>query len=329
MNFDLRQGDACAELARLPAQSVHCVVTSPPYWGLRDYGVAGQIGLEATPEDYLERMGAVFAEVWRVLRDDGTLWVNMGDSYAGSWGSQGRQGNSGQMADRSVVVARISRNQVHASQKRQSRTGSIQSVLPIKPKDIMGMPWRLAFALQAAGWYLRADCIWHKPNPMPESVTDRPTKSHEYVFLLSKAPRYFYDAASIAEQSVTNDPRQPYGSLGAWQIDGRPVEKRNGGKVRASVTETRNLRTVWTIATQAFPETHFATFPLALAERCIKAGCPHGGTVLDPFAGACTTAVAALKLGRAFIGIELSAEYCKMGRRRVMNECGLLTLPNG
>ena len=267
-------GDCLEILPGLEAESVQCVVTSPPYWGLRDYGVAGQMGLEATPDEYVAKMVAVFREVRRVLRDDGTLWLNLGDSFNG--------------------------------------------------KQLVGMPWRLAFALQADGWYLRSDIIWAKPNPMPESVTDRPTKSHEYVFLLSKSARYYYDQEAISEPTdgrswhdVTGPPR--VGVPGQTKQDGhgRRHAGFNGRYFSGPPPSTRNARSVWAIATQPFPGAHFATFPEALARRCVLAGCPEGGVVLDPFAGSGTVGVVCKATGRDFLGIELSPKYVAMAERRI------------
>lgn len=300
MSIDIRIGDCRDILKTMPDASVHCVVTSPPYFGLRDYGVDGQIGLEASPDAFVAEMVAVFREVRRVLRDDGTLWLNLGDSYAndGKWGgsSGGKHvpalhGNSG-----------IGRGKV--------TTG-------LKPKDLVGIPWRVAFALQADGWYLRQDIIWHKPNPMPESVTDRCTKAHEYVFLMSKSARYFYDAAAIAEEGVI--PAGTKAAKGSAErfntpgVNSRPPEY----KIYDGM---RNARSVWTIATQPFKGAHFATFPPELAERCIKAGCPSGGTVLDPFGGAGTTGLVADRLGRNAILIELNPEYAALAERRIVGD---------
>lgn len=326
MTTRIIQGDCLAALATLPDQSVHCCVTSPPYWGLRDYGVAGQIGREPTIGEYVEKMVAVFREVWRVLRDDGTLWLNLGDSYAGG----GRGGNPDDSPFR----------------KQATNVGSLvlPSAIPagLKPKDLCGIPWRVAFALQAGGWYLRQDIIWSKPNPMPESVRDRCTKAHEYIFLLSKQERYFYDADAIKEDSVTDDPRRPYGSPGANALDGRESPQGNGkprapanvkrggfdGKTSAmegreafrAFTGTRNKRSVWTVTTQPFKEAHFATFPPSLIEPCILAGCPVGGTVLDPFGGAGTTGLVADRLQRDAILIELNPAYADMARARIIGD---------
>ena len=371
--------DVLDGLAQLPDGSVHCCVTSPPYWGLRDYGTDGQLGLEPTPEAYVENMVKVFREVRRVLRDDGTCFLNLGDSYNSGLGAKGQ-------ADGGVMLGNANR-----------------PIAPgLKPKDLCGIPWRVAFALQADGWWLRSDIIWAKPNPMPESVTDRPTKAHEYIFLLTKSARYFYDADAVAEPvaeflSTTGKPvpRRKYGGV-------MPSEARGGvyhmgqqsGQAPTPDAEKagRNRRTVWTIATKPYPEAHFAVFPPELPEICIKAGtsekgcCPECGapwertwehgrvvstgggegrelsgvcsvnnrgdsnvgkftarehkttgwqptceheakpepcTVLDPFAGAGTTLMVALRLGRDAIGIELSPTYAEMARQRIDRDCPL------
>ena len=302
MTATVHTGEALAVLRSLPDESVHCCVTSPPYWGLRDYGVDGQIGLEETPAEFLARLVAVFDEVRRVLRDDGVCWVNMGDSYATHAGQQG----NGQMRGRGVTGARIGRT---------SDRG-----LGFKPKDLIGMPWRLAFALQEAGWWLRSDCIWSKPNPMPESVTDRPTKAHEYVFLLTKSARYWWDAEAVKEPATG---QAPGNTSPQKHDDGQKRNRTKAGLARVQATDARNLRTVWTIATQPFHGAHFATFPEALAERCILAGCPDGGTVLDPFTGSGTTGVVAVRHGRSFVGCELNPDYADMARRRVTSEAPL------
>jgi len=271
--------DVLDGLAELPDGSVHCCVTSPPYWGLRDYGTDGQLGLESTPEEYVENMVKVFREVRRVLRDDGTLWLNLGDSYYNY-----RPMKKG---DNRAHAFGTERDCFRGLPDDNSGTKRGRVVAGLKEKDLVGIPWRVAFALQADGWWLRSDIIWAKPNPMPESVRDRPTKAHEYIFLLTKAERYFYDADAVAE----------------------PSTGQNG---------TRNRRTVWTITTKPYPEAHFAVFPPELPEICIKAGCPEGGTVLDPFAGAGTTLMVALRLGRKSIGIEINGEYAKLSMKRIV-----------
>ncbi len=261
MSVRILVGDVREKLAELPDASVHCVVTSPPYFGLRDYGMAGQIGLEETPAAFVAAMVGVFREVRRVLRDDGTCWLNLGDSYAGSWGGQGHRVTDSDDAS-------WHGSQIKNHPKRASGTGSIRQP-GLKPKDLIGIPWRVAFALQADGWYLRQDIIWHKPNPMPESVTDRCTKAHEYLFLLSKSARYHYDAEAIAE---------PHGGTERPNFDGKSGILPKGSyeqKDRCGNSgDTRNRRSVWTVATQPFSEAHFATFPPDLIEPCIKAGCP-------------------------------------------------------
>jgi DNA modification methylase len=307
-------GDALEQLRLLPDESVHCCVTSPPYWGLRDYGVGGQLGLEATPEEYIAKMVEVFREVRRVLRSDGTLWLNIGDSYAGSWGAQGRQGATGEMAGRSVAAARersiISAAQIAAHPQTTSNTGSIPAGSGLKPKDLVGIPWMLAFALRADGWYLRQDIIWHKPNPMPESVRDRCTKAHEYIFLLAKSERYYYDNEAIAENTESVCTRKRSSAF----------RQQDENAEQMLTTIGRNKRSVWTVTTQPFKEAHFATFPPALIEPCIKAGCPVDGTVLDPFGGAGTTGLVSDRLQRNAILIELNPAYATIAKNRITDD---------
>ncbi|WP_144933977.1 site-specific DNA-methyltransferase [Pseudomonas alabamensis] len=307
-------GDCIDMMRTLPDQSVHTCITSPPYFGLRDYGVDGQIGLEASPREFIDNLVAVFREVRRVLRDDGTAWVNMGDSYAGSWGAQGRPQGKGQMSGRSVTSAR----QINAHPVLQSGTGVRGSEMGMKPKDLMGIPWRLAFALQDDGWYLRQDIIWHKPNPMPESVRDRCTKAHEYVFLLSKSRQYYFDQASIAEDAI--EPRDPGNVSPVESLPGeRPTENSNirGSLHKIGARPTRNKRSVWSVATHSFKGAHFATFPPDLVRPCVLAGAPRGGLVLDPFGGAGTTALVAMQEGRRSVICELNPEYAALARRRL------------
>jgi DNA modification methylase len=301
MSYEILHGGALDKLWTMPDESVHCCVTSPPYWGLRDYGVEGQIGLEKTPELYTARLVEVFAEVRRVLRADGTCWVNLGDSYNAHPGQRKTTDKAGvkQISDAGSIGA-ASRN-----------------VESLKPKDLVGIPWRVAFALQADGWYLRSDIIWSKPNPMPESVTDRPTKAHEYLFLLTKSERYFYDAEAIKEPA--SDTGRVNGRDGREEdADARPPgsNPRTLKRLDYSIMG-RNKRSVWTVATQGFPEAHFATFPGKLIEPCILAGCPDGGTVLDPFNGSGTTGIVALRHRRNYIGIELKPEYVVMTEQRL------------
>lgn len=281
----------------LADQSVHCCVTSPPYWGLRDYGTNGQIGLERTPEEYVEKMVSVFREVKRVLRDDGTLWLNIGDSYAndGKWGGE----TGGKPA--------------YLDNNNRKRVGREKRFTGLKPKDLVGIPWLLAFALRADGWYLRSDIIWFKPNPMPESVTDRPTKAHEYIFLLAKNERYFYDADLIAE------PANGWNGSSFTSAQDEATKKNLGRGPRVETTK-RNKRTVWEVTSQPFPEAHFATFPEELIKPCILAGCPPGGTVLDPFIGSGTTALVARNLQCNAIGIELNPAYIEIAKRRLSQE---------
>jgi DNA modification methylase len=299
-------GDCRKTLKTLEPESVHCVVTSPPYWGLRDYQCDGQLGLEATPEEHVAVMVDVFREVRRVLRKDGTCWVNYGDCYAGGHSGRNDSGREIQRADGSVGKT---------TQKHDGVTIN-RPLAGLKPKDLVGMPWRVAFALQADGWWLRSDIIWHKPNPMPESVTDRPTKAHEYVFLLTKAARYYYDADAVREAAI-------HGEKFHGAYDHRPdgLNRRNGRHGQDNTTQSRNLRTVWTIPTHAFPGAHFATFPPKLVEPCVKAGCPEGGTVLDPFGGAGTVGLVADRLQRDAVLCELNEEYAEMARKRIEGAC--------
>ncbi|WP_220816201.1 DNA-methyltransferase [Pseudomonas paralcaligenes] len=333
-------GDCLQLLRGLPDRSVHCCVTSPPYFGLRDYGVEGQIGLEETPAEFIARLVDVFREVRRVLRDDGTCWVNMGDSYAGSWGAQGHGPSN---------TAAMSRHQVANHPKRAQQTGKSRAA-GMKPKDLYGMPWRLAFALQDDGWYLRQDIIWHKPNPMPESTRDRCTKAHEYLFLLSKSRKYYFDQAAIAEPlAPASAERLAQESWEQQQGSDRVPGKTNGtmkavgGSRRNSFArETkysagehgqkgqhrpdrpdidysgkRNKRSVWSVATVGFKGAHFATFPPDLIRPCILAGAPRGGLVLDPFGGAATTALVAMQEGRRSLLLELNPEYAAIGQARL------------
>jgi len=316
--FRIHVGD-CRELLRaMPEASAQTCVTSPPYFGLRDYGVEGQCGLEDTPAAFVENLVAVFREVRRVLREDGTLWLNLGDSYAGDGGVGGHQGD---------MMGRK-----HGAALRARRPGFGDS----KPKDLLGIPWRVALALQTDGWYLRQDIIWHKPNPMPESVTDRCTKSHEYLFLLSKNGRYYFNSEAMQEPAVgktTHDVTgQGYAAPGQAPHTGarksgnkarkpRPgAPEAHGGAQAGSVPWegfTRNKRSVWTVATQPFKGAHFATYPPALIEPCVLAGSRPGDVVLDPFGGAGTTALVAAKHGRVGVLCELNPEYVDIAERRI------------
>jgi DNA modification methylase len=329
--------DVLKGLKKLADNSVHCVVTSPPYWGLRDYNHAGQIGLEKNPGEYVEKMIRVFSEVRRALRPDGTLWLNMGDCY----NSKTNQKGISFRRDRKAVLP----NKAKRMSRGSGRWGGGSSHVPnLKTKDLIGMPWRLAFALQEDGWYLRADIIWAKPNPMPESVTDRPTKSHEYIFMMTKSAQYFYDAEAIKEDVTGNahsrgnginpKARIPSGwDTGPGQhndkqgrYENKKVKVKQNESFSGSIkdlVQKRNKRSVWHILTQAYPQAHFATFPEELPEICIKAGCPTDGVVLDPFCGSGTTGEVAVKLGRKFIGIDLNKNYLELARQRTRQRIGI------
>ena len=351
---DFIQGGALSELQRLPDNFVDCCVTSPPYFGLRDYNHPDQIGTEETPEQFVASLCKIFKEVHRVLKKEGTLWLNLGDSYNGS-----RKG----IGDKTITKQATnvgSRN----GERRATRCDYL------KPKDLIGIPWMVAFALRSSGWYLRQDIIWSKPNPMPESITDRCTKSHEYIFLLSKSKKYYYDYESIKTKAApatkarlsqnvdaqlgsdrvpgkSNGPMKAVGrknlpegqaNLGAYRDEIRrsgnkkrvPSSERgcppsNGKKQSASVPwegYTANKRSVWTVTTKPFKEAHFATFPEELIIDCIKAGCPPDGIVLDPFSGAGTTALVARKLNRNFIAIELNPQYINIAKKRLHDQLG-------
>lgn len=333
MDYRIIEGDCIEGMRRLKDKSVNCVVTSPPYFGLRDYGHDEQIGLEASPEEFVAKLVEVFREVRRVLRDDGTVWLNLGDSYA----------NGG-------------RTKRDADDKLLERGMNTRPNDGAKPKDLLGIPWRVAFALQADGWYLRQDIIWHKPNPMPESVRDRCTKAHEYIFLLSKSQKYYFDSGAMQEPAVgglAGNTRPTKGGrayengalehrtaagLHKWaerQRSKRDSFKRDGSKREQTIpgqsagthrpdrkeseydVETRNKRSVWTVATRPYKGAHFATFPPDLIRPCILAGCPEDGTVLDPFGGSGTTALVALEEGRKAVLCELNPDYITLTHKRL------------
>ena len=348
-------GDVFEKLRGLPSDSMHCVVTSPPYWGLRDYGVAGQIGLERTLGAHLETMVAVFGEIRRVLRPDGTCWINYGDSYAtrpngrGAAAAKAAGGDDRTFRDKPFST-------VGPVCDRDGR-GTITAGGTLKAKDLCMIPNRLAIALQDDGWWVRSEIIWAKPNPMPESVTDRPANSHEKIFLLTKSSRYFYDAEAVRETAKTDwrtrtdgfRSKNVYTSVYNAKLTNVPGnhakpearnkkdKQRGHGRRHAGFEERwdqmtkaeqqingRNLRNVWTVATKPFRDAHFATMPPALVETCVKAGCPAGGVVLDPFAGAGTTGLVADRLGWDCVLIELNPAYAEIARRRIAADQGAL-----
>jgi site-specific DNA-methyltransferase (adenine-specific) len=296
-------GDALSSLKGLPDGGVRTCVTSPPYWGLRDYGNDDQIGLEASPSDFVESLCQVFDEVWRVLADDGTVWVNLGDSYAGA--SLSRASNNGRAGYGNPREGTF------------SRLGD-----GLKHKDLVGIPWRFAFAMQERGWYLRQDIIWAKPNPMPESVTDRCTKSHEYIFLFSKQPKYFFDGEAIKEKASTEPVSRDKNAEG-YQADYAGGDRFSAGARVYGADGMRNKRSVWNVGVASFKDAHFAVYPPALIEPCIKAGSAEGDTVLDPFSGSGTTGEVALKLGRNYIGCELNPDYARLSEKRITEALGM------
>ena len=307
-------GDVLSKMKELEDESIHCVVTSPPYWGLRDYGNDGQIGLEPTPQQYIEKMVEVFREVRRVLRSDGTLWLNIGDSYKPAGKGAMKAGFNERYFGKKFESDKQSAEENHLDRS------SFKA--DVKDKELVGIPWRLAFALSDDGWYLRQDIIWAKPNVMPESVRDRCTKSHEYLFLMTKSPKYYYDHISIKEpvsevslkraQSSWKTKR-PSAKAGESGID---VDKMGERFVNPA---GRNKRDVWFIPTASFKGAHFAVMPERLVEPCVLAGCPEGGVVLDPFFGSGTVGVVAKKHNRGYIGIELNPEYARIARDRIEN----------
>jgi len=332
-------GDCIKELKKLPDCSVNCCITSPPYYALRDYGHSKQIGLEKTPQQYVKKLVKVFREVKRVLKDDGTLWLNLGDSYAAT----GKNRTAEQASLKSNLLGSKGTQISCKNQPNKITAG-------LKPKDLIGIPWVVAFALRADGWYLRQDIIWNKPNPMPESVTDRCTKSHEYIFLLSKSNKYYYDAAAIMQKAKNpEDDLRRYNNQ-SWDNKNIPTKFANGIRTRKSGNLKRkigtergcpentgsnvcgsvpwegtmaNKRSVWTVNTKPYNDAHFATFPPELIIDCVKAGCPIGGIVLDPFMGAGTTAMVSAKLDRKYIGLELNPAYVQIAENRLNKELGL------
>ena len=329
----------------MPDNSVDCCVTSPPYWALRNYGMTDQIGMEDTPELYVQSLVKVFDEVKRVLKPEGTLWLNLGDTY---YGGKGSNGASMAYLDNQHV---LNRKALVATAPGEMRPND-RKIQGLKPKDLVGAPWMVAFALRAAGWYLRQDIIWSKPNPMPESVKDRCTKAHEYIFMLSKSHKYYYDAAAIREAASASSikrwsqdielqegsDRVPGKTNGKMKAVGGPKADRQRGHSRRHngfndrwdkmTTEEQqsmgaNKRSVWNVPTVPFKEAHFATFPENLITPCVLAGCPKDGIVLDPFMGAGTTALVALSYGRKFIGLELNPDYIAIANKRLKEKFGM------
>lgn len=346
-NFDnmktniIHCGDALKVLSSIQDESINCVVTSPPYWGLRDYGHDGQMGLEKTPQEYVEKMVMVFREIKRVLKNDGTVWLNLGDSYSGS-------GKGGQSEEKRSINWQPKYGQSQKITAETKPAGKKRTVDDYKPKDLIGIPWMVAFALRSDGWYLRQDIIWAKPNPMPESVKDRCTKSHEHIFLLSKSAKYYFDQEAIREKAKDTSVLRAYKTPAGWDTSvgdgGHGSFHKNGrekGHVKfkqlpgyggggngfaghsgnrtsyGKIHITANKRSVWTVATKPYKEAHYATFPTELIKPCILAGCPENGIVLDPFIGSGTTAEVALTYNRYFIGIEINPENIKLIEKRI------------
>lgn len=310
--IEIYEGDCRQILSDLAEQSINCCVTSPPYFGLRDYGNDDQIGLEQTPDEFVEALVGVFREVKRVLRDDGTVWLNLGDSYYNYRPGKGQ----------ALAKQTVSKTSQDLPQECARRGNKLEG---LKEKDLIGIPWRVAFALQADGWYLRQDIIWSKPNPMPESVKDRCTKAHEYIFLLSKSPRYYFDNDAIKE------PSEMRGDSKLTIFGGKKYGENNDEKHKTKSGNQyfpdgeKNKRSVWTVSPKPFSEAHFAVYPPELIEPCILAGCPEGGTVLDPFGGSGTTGVVADRLGRNAILTELNPDYIDIARNRIEGDGGMFT----
>ena len=318
MNIEILQGDCIESLKKIEDGSINTCITSPPYWGLRDYnGESKQLGMEDTPEKFVENLVNVFKEVKRVLRDDGTVWLNLGDSYASSLKGDNRTRE--EMLKKSTLNKNKNPELVKSQYIKQ---GTYKVVHGLKTKDLVGIPWRVAFALQADGWYLRQDIIWHKPNPMPESVKDRCTKAHEYIFLLSKSPKYYFDNEAIKEDAKypqgPNSPQSIKKGKGEFGMDTR------GGLSNIGALAKKNKRSVWTVTTKPFKGAHFATFPKDLIEPCVLAGCPEGGTVLDPFGGSGTTGIVAAQHNRNAVLLELNQEYIDLAKQRINKELGMM-----
>ena len=313
LSAEVLVGDNRKRLQELPDASVQTVVTSPPYFGLRDYGHDDQIGLEQTPQAFVEELCRVFDEIWRVLKDDGTLWVNLGDSYAA-------------FRDSKATPDTLRSGEGTAVGQAANRNPANLRAAGLKHKDLIGIPWRFALAMQDRGWYLRSDIIWHKPNPMPESVTDRPTKSHEYIFLLTKNLRYYYDYQAIrepvSESTVGRLQQDIANQAGSERANGG--KKENGNlKAVGDIELGRNKRSVWSVGTSRYKEAHFATYPPELITPCILAGTKEGDLVLDPFSGSGTTGEVALQHGRNYIGLELNPDYAELSRKRLTEAVGM------
>ena len=307
MSIKILKGNCLETLSSLKEKSVNTCVTSPPYWGLRDYGNGDQLGQEETPEKFVENLVKLFREVKRVLRDDGTVWLNLGDTYY-NYRSDGKYPKQ--------TVSKTKQDLPEFSTARGNKLDGLKS------KDLIGIPWRVAFALQADGWYLRQDIIWNKPNPMPESVKDRCTKSHEYIFLLSKSKNYYFDNEAIKENSTESSKNRLRQNIEDQKGSSRVPYKTNGN-MNAVGGETRNKRSVWTVTTKPYSEAHFATYPHDLIIPCILAGCPEGGTVLDPFGGSGTTAQVASNLNRNAILCELNPDYVDIAEKRLNENLGM------
>jgi DNA modification methylase len=307
--------DALTALKSFPDNSIDCVVTSPPYYGLRDYGHGNQIGLEKSPQEYISKILTIFDQIMRVLKNEGTLWLNLGDTYIGGGNNRGNTSTlSNQQKSNRGAIGQVAQFGIH----------KFKSDF-LKPKDLCGIPWRVALALQESGWYLRQDIIWHKPNPMPESVRDRCTKAHEYIFLLSKSPRYYFNHESILELASEVKRLGKTGPRSATPLTAMRNDRSNSGGFTPRFEGTgnkpvRNKRSVWTVATKPFRGAHFATFPPDLIEPCILAGCPSGGIVLDPFFGSGTVGLVAKKHGRNYVGIEINSEYVKIAHERLVSK---------
>ena len=309
MTWEIKVGNSLDVLQEMPEKSIHCCVTSPPYFALRNYQNDEQIGQEETPEEFVENLVEVFRGVKRVLRDDGTLWLNIGDTYS--------RGNRGKVVSPAGVAATKNDDIKYGDLE----SPKLNSHAVIKQKDLIGIPWRLAFALQADGWYLRSEIIWHKPNPMPESVKDRPTRAHEHIFLLTKNEKYYYDAESIKTDSTTTSSRKtPHKRTTQDWEDGSGLQAHAGFDKEYTKA---NKRDVWSVPVKSYPGAHFATYPSDLIEPCVLAGCPVDGTVIDPFSGAATTGVVACQKNRNYIGIELNPEYAKLSEDRLSKEAAL------